>query len=202
MLLIHTLLDVLDETLRGKLKLYTLLAPHIAKYRAGNSGCWSEIGASKLVRAERDGFHLVMGCDSGFVRRSVGYVGFSDGWQDLMNNFKMDWEFTSAQSGNIALTAEVDLSRGNEFTIAIAIGESYQSAAASLLQSLNTPFERNREAFVEQWQRKSVEPKYDFSGDTSDQGGTYRLSRCVLLAHEDKLFQGAIVASMSIPWGG
>jgi len=29
----------------------------------------------------------------------------------------------------------------------------------------------------------------------------YRLSRCVLLAHEDKLFQGALVASMSIPLG-
>jgi glucoamylase len=29
----------------------------------------------------------------------------------------------------------------------------------------------------------------------------YRLSRCVLLAHEDKLFQGALVASLSIPWG-
>src|SRR5438046_6149336 len=29
----------------------------------------------------------------------------------------------------------------------------------------------------------------------------YRLSRCVLTAHEDKVFQGAIVASMSIPWG-
>jgi glucoamylase len=29
----------------------------------------------------------------------------------------------------------------------------------------------------------------------------YRLSRCILLAHEDKTFQGALVASMSIPWG-
>src|SRR5881296_3158433 len=29
----------------------------------------------------------------------------------------------------------------------------------------------------------------------------YRLSRCVLLAHEDKVFQGALVASLSIPWG-
>ena len=29
----------------------------------------------------------------------------------------------------------------------------------------------------------------------------YRLSRCILLAHEDKIFQGAMVASMSIPWG-
>src|SRR2546426_4760729 len=32
-------------------------------------------------------------------------------------------------------------------------------------------------------------------------GGMYRLSRCVLLAHEDKAFQGALIASMSIPWG-
>ena len=27
------------------------------------------------------------------------------------------------------------------------------------------------------------------------------MSRCILLAHEDKSFQGALVASMSIPWG-
>ena len=36
---------------------------------------------------------------------------------------------------------------------------------------------------------------------TSDGGHLYRLSRCILLAHEDKSFQGALVASMSIPWG-
>ena len=36
--------------------------------------------------------HLIMGCSTGFSRRSIGYVGASDGWQDLMDNFKMDWE--------------------------------------------------------------------------------------------------------------
>ena len=56
-------------------------------------------------------------------------------------------------------------------------------------------------AYVRQWQRAVVNPEFDFSADTSDGGGMYRLSRCVLLAHEDKVFQGAIVASMSIPWG-
>ena len=95
--------------LRGKLKLYALLAPHIERYGAGNSGWTSEIGANKLLRAEREGFHVVMGCNTGFSRRSAGYVGFSDGWQDLMDNFKMDWEFTAAEEGNIALTGEVDL---------------------------------------------------------------------------------------------
>ena len=63
------------------------------------------------------------------------------------------------------------------------------------------PFDLHRDAYVSQWQRAAVDPQHDFSSDTSDSGGTYRLSRCVLLAHEDKLFQGALVASMSIPWG-
>ncbi|MBV9104880.1 MAG: glucoamylase [Verrucomicrobia bacterium] len=200
-LLVHTTVNVLDDSLRGKLKLYALLAPHIARRGTGNSGWSSEIGASKLLRAEREGFHVVMGCKAEFRRRSVGYVGFSDGWQDLMNNFKMDWEFTAAENGNIALTGEIDLQGQSEFTIAVALAESYQSAAANLLQSLTTPFDVHRDTYVAQWQRTVDDPQYDFSSDTSDRGGTYRLSRCVLLAHEDKLFQGALIASMSIPWG-
>jgi glucoamylase len=118
-----------------------------------------------------------------------------------MSNFNMDWEFCAAGQGNIALTGEIDLQRGDEFTIAIVLGHSYQSAAANLLQSLTTPFDRHRESYVRQWRGIEVNPKYDFSADTSDEGRTYRLSRCVLLAHEDKIFQGALVASMSIPWG-
>src|SRR3984893_6698139 len=200
-LLMHTRLEVHDESLRGRLNLYALLAPHIARYGRGNSGWCCEIGANKLLRAERGGFHLVIGCNTGFSRRSVGYVGASDGWQDLMSNFNMDWEFCAAEDGNIALTGEIDLQRGDEFTIAIALGHSYQSAAANLLQSLATPFDGHRESYIRQWRRMEVNPKYDFSADTSDEGRTYRLSRCVLLAHEDKIFQGALVASMSIPWG-
>ena len=59
---------------------------------------------------------MSFGCTPDFTKRSVGYVGFSDGWQDLMDNFKMDWEFEQATDGNIALTGEIDLSHGMEFT--------------------------------------------------------------------------------------
>src|SRR5437867_4714177 len=196
-LLIHTQVDVIDESLRGKLRLYALLATH----GAGNSGRCCEIGASTLMHAQREDVHLVIGCSYGFARRSVGYVGASDGWQDLTGNFKMDWEFRKAEKGNIALTGEIDLTDIGEFTIAVACGGSYPSTAAKLLQSLAEPFESHRERYVRQWQRTVVNPKFDVSKETSDGGGMYRLSRCVLLAHEDKLFQGAMVASMSIPWG-
>ncbi len=140
-----------------------------------NSAWCSEIGASTFLRAQREGIHLVMACSSGFSRRSVGYVGASDGWQDLMGNFKMDWEFCAAEQGNMALTGEIALPDSGEFTIAIACGGSYQSTAAKLLQSLAEPFEPHRRGYVRQWQRAVVNPKFDFSEHTSDGGGMYRL---------------------------
>jgi glucoamylase len=118
-----------------------------------------------------------------------------------MDNFKMDWEFRAAERGNIALTGEIELDSSGEFTVAVACGGSYQTTVAKLLLALAEPFDRHREAYVRQWQRAVVNPKFDFSGDTGDGGSMYRLSRCVLLAHEDKIFQGAMVASLSIPWG-
>ena len=199
--LMHTILEVTDESLRGKLRLYVLLAPHLARGGAGNSGWCSEIGGHNLLHAERKDVHLALGCSTGFLRRSIGYVGASDGWQDLMGNFKMDWEFRQAMDGNIAMTGEVDLQGGNEFLIAIALGRTCQSTAVKLLQSLAEPFEVHCGNYIRQWQHTLVNPKYDFSAHTSDGGHMYRLSRCILLAHEDKSFQGAIVASMSIPWG-
>jgi glucoamylase len=199
-LLINTKVEIMDKSLTDKLRLYALLAPHIDRYGSGNSGRCAEISGSKLLHACRGGFHLIMGCTTHFSRRSVGYAGASDGWQDL-RNFQMDWEFRSADNGNIALTGEIDLRRGMEFTLAIALGQSYQSTAAKLLQSLGDSFEKHREAYVRQWKRTVVDAQHDYGDQTGDEGACYRRSRAILLAHEDKVFEGAIVASMSIPWG-
>ena len=199
-LLVQTRLEILDHALRDKLRLYALLAPHLGRYGAGNSGRSTDISGSKLLHAYRENFHLIMGCTTHFTRMSVGYAGASDGWQDL-RNFKMDWEFNSAQNGNIALMGEIDPRRGEEFTVGIAFGQSYESTAAKLLQSLADPFEKHREAYVRQWRRAVADAAHDYPEHTGDQGATYRLSRCILLSHEDKVFEGAIVASMSIPWG-
>jgi glucoamylase len=199
-LLVHTRLEIIDKSLQGKLRIYALLAPHIERCGAGNSGRCAEISASKLLHASRGGFHLIMSCTTHFTRRSVGYVGSSDGWQDL-RNFKMDWEFRKAENGNIALTGEIDPRRGHEFVVAIAMGQSYQSTAAKLLQSLADPFEKHRDGYLRQWKRTMVDANHEYEPHTCDGGRTYRLSRCILLSHEDKVFEGAIVASMSIPWG-
>ncbi|HUL13081.1 MAG TPA: hypothetical protein VLU73_13045, partial [Methylococcaceae bacterium] len=44
-----------------------------------------------------------------FKKVSAGFVGFSDGWQDLHSDFTMNWTYDSASNGNVALTAQLDL---------------------------------------------------------------------------------------------
>ena len=198
-LLMHTRLEIMDPKLRGKLRLYALLAPHMKGAGKNNSAWLCGVGGRKLIEAQREDIDLSFGCAPDFTRRSVGYVGFSDGWQDLMGNFKMDWEFDEAANGNIALMGEIDLSGGLEFTLGVGFGRTPHTACAHLLQAFATPFADQREKYISQWQRTRT--KIDLSAHTNDGGAMMRLSQCLLLAHEDKIFQGAFVASLSIPWG-
>ena len=209
-LLVHTRLEIADHSLRGKLRLFALLAPHLGGYGAENRADWVDLGERALLHAEREDFHLMFGCDRGFSRRSVGYAGVSDGWQDLhKGNFQMDWQYRQAGPGSVALTGEIPLTEaesggdGMECVLGLAFGDSAVSAAAKLLQSLATPFQKHREGYVAQWQRAALDPREEqtFAANTGDQGAIFRLSHRVLLAHEDKNFQGALIASLSTPWG-
>src|ERR1051325_159833 len=173
--LISTRVEIADETLRNKLQLFALLAPHIKRLGWENSASCHDEDCRRLFRAERDGVHMAFGATPDFLRRSVGYVGYSDGWQDLTKHRRMTWEFCEAADGNIALTAEIDLSRGMEFVLGVAFGRSCQSAITKLVQSLAIPFEDQKVAYVRQWKRTLPTAENDLSDYSGDRGGLYRL---------------------------
>ncbi len=116
-----------------------------------------------------------------------------------MDNFAMDWQYGIANDGNIAMMGEVDLTKGLDFTLAVAMGYSRQSATTQLIQAFVRPFECQRAKFNEQWKRTGLSSKFKIESPQTAE--LVRLSQCVLMAHEDKMFSGATVASMSIPWG-
>jgi len=191
-----------EESWLRRLRIYALLAPHLEVGGWGNSARRFH-GAKQMLVAWKESVqrtHLALGADVGFSRTSCGYVGFSDGWQDLRDNLKMDFEFERAENGNIALTGELDLNGGREFTLGIAFGDSLPAAVTTLAQSLATPFAEHRARFVDQWSR-SCSAMRCHDEHSNDGGRLYRISRALLLAHEDKTFAGAIIASASIPWG-
>ena len=94
-----------------------------------------DLAGKRVLLAYKNGISLVMAASCGFSRASCGYVGSSDGWQDLMDNFHMDWEFGSALNGNIALTGEIDISGHREFVVAISLGEGHHAALTTALSA-------------------------------------------------------------------
>ncbi|MDD2310129.1 MAG: glucan 1,4-alpha-glucosidase, partial [Desulfuromonadaceae bacterium] len=90
-------------------RLYVLLAPHLGNQGAGNSAWIDEYKGVPMLFAEREGNALALACSAPWISRSVGFVGFSDGWQDLVAHKQMTWTYTRAENGNVCLTAEVDL---------------------------------------------------------------------------------------------
>lgn len=198
-LLQHTTVRADGDTLQ-RLKIYALCAPRLDVRGWGNHAQVLPHLNRKFLLAQRNGVWLAMAASQPFSKASVGYIGASDGWTDLHQHRSLEWEFASAPDGHVALTGEIDLSQTQEFTLGLAFGNSRHRALATLLQSLAIPFDRQRKRFLDQWERAGddLAPLDDQSGD---EGRLYRTSVGLLLAHEDKLNPGAMIASLAIPWG-
>lgn len=195
----RTRLEGSKELISG-LHLFALCAPHLQVGGWGNNGRVMEIGGRLVLVADKDGVWMALGATVPFARASVGYVGTSDGWTDLAADYQMDWEFDQALDGNVALTGELALGGASEFTLGLAFGDGLHAAATTLFQALSTPFAAQTERFEEQW-RRPCEKMLALDSVSNDGGRLYRSSYQLLLAHEDKTFPGALIASMAIPWG-
>jgi glucoamylase len=189
-----------NADLLSRLRLFVLLSPHLNVGGWGNNANLARMAGYEFLTAHKDNTWLALGANVRFVRSSCGYVGRTDGWQDLNQNFKLDWEFASAPDGNVALTAEIDLPEDQHFTLGLAFGNGMHRAVTCLYQALGVPFAQHSARFIEQWSRACTH-MYPLERWTGDGGKLCRRSRELLLAHEDKRFPGALIASLSIPWG-
>ena len=189
-LLQHVVLTGKDEHFLASLKLYALAAPHLEIGGAGNNGYIAMANGQQVLMAQKGDKWMAMAATVPFAQLSCGFVGHSDGWTDLHENFVMDYHFMHATGGNIALTGELDLSSTREFTLGIAFGDSEHRALATLLQSLGTSFEDHLQRFKKQWELAAAH-QAPLQGASFDGGALYNSSFSLLLAHEDKVFAGA-----------
>lgn len=189
-----------DSDFLERLNVYVLCAPHLAVGGSHNNAYVVEAAGRQILTAEKGGTWLALAADIPYWRTSCGYVGSSDGWTDLSEDFRMDWEFDRALDGNVALTGQLAVDWRRDFTVAIGFGDGLQSALTNVLQSLESPFGEHRRRYVTQWRRAcdKLEPLAEISGDA---GRLYHGSYSLLMGHEDKTYPGAMIASMSIPWG-
>ena len=126
----------LEGTL-GTWQLCALLAPHLGNRGSGNTAWVGDYKGVPMLFAERDGQALALASSAPWLGRSAGYVGVSDGWQDLQTHKGMTWQYERAEDGNVALTGRVDLTAcGGEFTLALGFGRTPAEAAASSSQTV------------------------------------------------------------------
>ncbi|WP_298982613.1 glucan 1,4-alpha-glucosidase [Caldilinea sp.] len=181
--------------------LYVLLAPHLGNRGANNTAWVGDYKGVPMLFAQRENLALALACSAPWLKRSVGYVGFSDGWQDLMRHKQMTWSYLRAENGNVALTGEIDLQSGNgEWVLALGFGGNSAEAGQRALQSLQDGFEAAKVVYIREWQdwQTALLPLERTSSIAPD---LYRVSAAVLRTHEDVRLRGGVIASLSIPWG-
>ena len=181
--------------------LHVLLAPHLGNHGGGNTAWVDEFDGTPLLFAQRNGYALALACSAPWTKRSVGYAGLSDGWQDLKAHKQMTWEYTRADNGNVALTAEIDLVKSQgDFVLALGFGHDPQAAARNAIASLRDEFDQAKHDYIAGWQEWTKTHAAPTKGGHSP-GDLSRISLAVLRTHESKTAPGGLIASLSIPWG-
>ena len=185
------------------LRLYALLAPHLGGSGAGNRAEVGRHGCRRVLWAEQGPFGLALAAvdeaqREAWLRGSAGYVGASDGWQDFDRHAAMRWENRRAGPGNVALMGELP----RRCVLALGLASSREAAAALAVASLAQPFEQPWQRQVAQWTRWHEELPVRLPDTLSPRvREQVAVSAMVLRAHQDRIYPGAIVASLGVPWG-
>lgn len=181
--------------------LYVLLAPHLGNCGAGNTVWLDDFDGTPLLMAVREDRALALACSAAWLKRSAGFVGVSDGWQDLQAHREMTWEYTRAENGNVALAAEIDLSGSEgDFVLALGFGRDPGEAAQSATSSLQDGFDKAKRDYIAGWKDWAKKHSSEIGGDPG-QNELSEISLAVLRTHESKSTPGGIIASLSVPWG-
>lgn len=179
-------------SIEGAYRLVMIVAPHLDSTGTANHA-WIDEG---VVYAARGNAALCLSASEPLISLSCGYVGASDGWQDLNEHGLLTYGFIEANNGTVALTAEVTGAKG---VLALGFAETSLGALTLVRTALAEKFESVREEFLQAWRLWGG--KLNLPNPSKELGSAALFSATVLKIHEDRTYPGAVVASLSTPWG-
>ena len=196
---------------------YLLINPHMKN--TGN-GDVAYVSNDYLNAREGHDKFLSVKSSATFVKTSAGFVGESDGYTDLKDDRFMHWEFDWADQcpdehctktrGNVAMMAQLPTLNSETTTFDIVVGfgashaEAISQAEGSLGEGYNAILDTyNGTGSAIGWEDyiQSLSHLPSMLPFTGDNGKQLYASALVLKAQEDKTHAGALIASLSIPWG-
>ena len=202
------------RALKGDVTPYVLLEPHMANTGVGDAGNavpGGAGGAGALYAYEGD-THLALLTDRPFAAASVGFVGESDGLTDLRDgDLDHVYRSTGDGTGSVMLTGALPRigagqSRSQDFVI--GFGPSRQEARDAANLSFGTGLDEVLARYNGEGPRIGWE---DYVGSltelprlaeqSADGGRLAYASALMLKVQEDRTYAGALIASLSNPWG-
>ena len=195
------LVDVRLESLTGQaLSVYALYDPGLGNDGMDDSG--STAGDALLATDAGSPVASALVAAPAFTQTSSGYKGTSDGWEDLKDDFSMDWSYDSAPSGNLVQTGKTGLTGltgGQRLTLALGFGANDRAALGTARASLGGGFTAAQSAYEAGW-HGYLRGLKGVPSSAAGHAATYTVSVMTLAAHEDKTYRGGYIASPTMPW--
>ncbi|KQY91309.1 glucan 1,4-alpha-glucosidase [Brevundimonas sp. Root1423] len=210
------------RALRGDATPYVLLEPHMANTGVGDRGWHSTATLSQtaadgatsysMLQAAEGDVHLALWANAAFEAQSVGFVGVSDGLTDLADG-RLDhvYDSTGTEGGNIMLTGALPKLRAGESLsrdFVIGFGDSEPAAAREATRPFVTGLDEVLRRFNGEGDRigwedylASLTDLPRIAEQSTDGGRLAYASALMLKVQEDRTHAGALIASLSNPWG-
>jgi glucoamylase len=133
---------------------------------------------------------------------TTGFAGTaSDPFTPLTTRYKAGIQYAAAGPGNIVQGALVPLQSDGAAELALGFGPTEAAARRTASATLATPYARIAAAFAAGWHQYAASLLRPDSRFTPAQRHQFYAAALTLKASEDKRYPGAIVASLSVPWG-
>ncbi len=191
--------------LKGGLDAYRLFArltPHLGNRGEGNTAWLGEHQGLPMLFARREHHALALASSAPWFAGTAGFVGASDGRDDLERNGRLTREYDRAEDGNVALTGEVDLvACGGAFALALGFGAGPAEAGHRALSTLMDDPEALRAEYTRGWQDWLKTLTIPSAAGGKGGRDLSRLSAAVIQTHGAQSIPGAFIASLSTPWG-
>jgi glucoamylase len=176
----------------GPFQLVLILAPHLGSTGRDNSA-WIDDGVAYARGGE---CAVCLAASMPLEHLSCGFVGASDGWQDLARHGELTYGFRSATDGTVAISGQASTRHG---VLALGFAYSPRGAYTRARTALAADFDTLRSDFLQAWRAWGATLSLPRPDETL--GDAAELSAAVLKVHEDRAYPGAVVASLSVPWG-
>jgi glucoamylase len=195
--------DICFEALigdRDDYQLHALIAPHLVNAGADNTAWSDEFKGHAMLFAEGRGTAMAVASSVPWLARSAGFVGTSDGWQTLVRGEGLRSDYVRAEHGNVALSGTLDIAAADgRALVAMGFGRLPEEAAFRALISLQKGLSASLDLYCEEW--RDLQKEFIALDEPHTSAlNRYRVSTAVLASHRDSA-SGAMIASLSIPWG-